>query len=112
MLIHPYILAPYPFGRKRPEQRSGSEFLSFVSLGAWGVWNTWMGEIYETHRRGQGVAWGVINQRVANTIAPITIGAILASGSFLQTVSFILVFLGVTFVADLFLPETEGKILT
>ena len=86
--------------------------LSFFSLGAWGVWNTWMGEIYETHRRGQGVAWGVINQRVANTIAPITIGAILASGSFLQTVSFISIFLGVTFVADLFLPETEGKILT
>ena len=86
--------------------------LSFFSLGAWGVWNTWLGEIYETRRRGQGVAWGVMNQRVANTIAPIVIGAVLASGSFLQTVSFISVFLAITFVAALFLPETEGEILT
>ena len=85
--------------------------LSFFSLGAWGVWNTWLGEIYDTHARGAGVAWGVTAQRVANSIAPIAIGAMLASGSFLQTVVFISSFLAVTFVAALFLPETEGQIL-
>ena len=86
--------------------------LSFFSLGAWGVWNTWLGEIYETRSRGQGVAWGVMTQRVANTVAPIAIGAVLATGSFLQTVSFISIFLAATFIAALFLPETEGQILS
>jgi len=86
--------------------------LSFFSLGAWGIWNTWLGEIYATRTRGQGVAWGVMTQRVANSIAPIAIGAVLAGGSFLQTVSFISIFLAITFVAALFLKETEGEILT
>ena len=86
--------------------------LSFFSLGAWGVWNTWMGEIYDTANRGAGVAWGVMLQRVANTIAPVAIGAILVSGTFTGTVAFISVFLAVTAVASLFLPETEGKSLT
>ena len=62
--------------------------------------------------RGQGVAWGVMTQRVANTVAPIAIGAVLATGSFLQTVSFISIFLAATFIAALFLPETEGQILS
>ena len=85
--------------------------LSFFSLGAWGVWNTWLGEIYTTDTRGAGVAWGVSAQRVANAIAPIAIGTMLASSSFLQTVTFISTFLAVTFVGALFLPEMEGKIL-
>ena len=86
--------------------------LSFFSLGAWGVWNTWLGEIYATRTRAQGVAWGIMIQRVANAVAPIAIGAVLAGGSFLLTVSFISLFLAGTFVAALFLPETEGEILT
>lgn len=85
--------------------------LSFFSLGAWGVWNTWMGEIYETRVRGAGVAWGVSMQRVANAVAPVVIGAMLITSSFIQIVSFISLFLAATFVTALFLPETEGKIL-
>lgn len=85
--------------------------LSFFSLGAWGVWNTWLGEIYDTRNRGAGTAWGVSAQRVANAIAPIAIGSILTTSSFLQTVSFITMFLAVTFFASLCLPETEGKAL-
>lgn len=85
--------------------------LSFFSLGAWGVWNTWLGEIYATDIRGAGVAWGISAQRIANAIAPIVIGSMLATNSFLQTVSFISAFLAATFVAALFLPETEGEIL-
>lgn len=85
--------------------------LSFFSLGAWGVWNTWMGEIYDTHTRSAGVAWGVSMQRVANSVAPIAVGAMLATSSFLQTVTFISAFLAATFLTTLFLPETEGHIL-
>jgi putative MFS transporter len=85
--------------------------LSFFSLGAWGVWNTWMGEIYTTDTRGAGFAWGVSIQRVANALAPVIIGAMLVSSSFMQTVAFISAFLAVTFFAAMFLPETEGKIL-
>ena len=86
--------------------------LSFFSLGAWGVWNTWLGEIYDTHARGAGTAWGVSAQRVANAVAPVAIGSMLATSDFLQTVVFISAFLAVTFVAAAFLPETEGKALT
>lgn len=85
--------------------------LSFFSLGAWGVWNTWQGEIYDTRLRGAGVAWGVSMQRIANAIAPVAIGALLVTSSFLETVSFISAFLAATFIAALFLPETEGRIL-
>lgn len=86
--------------------------LSFFSLGAWGVWNTWLGEIYSTRQRGAGVAWGVMTQRVANTIAPVVIGSVIARGNFLQTVSFISAFLLITFVLSLLIPETEGKALS
>lgn len=85
--------------------------LSFFSLGAWGVWNTWLGEIYDTRARGAGTAWGVTAQRVANAVAPVAIGSMLATSSFLQTVAFISAFLAVTFFAAIFLPETEGKAL-
>lgn len=85
--------------------------LSFFSLGAWGIWNTWLGEIYTTDTRGAGVAWGISAQRIANAVAPIIIGAMLTTSSFLQTVTFISAFLAATFVGALFLPETEGKVL-
>ena len=86
--------------------------LSFFSLGAWGVWNTWAGEVYSTVTRGPGVAWGVMLQRVANTIAPIVIGFVFAGGGFVSTILFISAFLGVTFITVLMLPETEGERLT
>lgn len=86
--------------------------LSFFSLGAWGIWNTWMAELYPTDTRSAGYSLGVSAQRIANAVAPIMIGAMLASASFLQTVTFISAFLAVTFVCALFLPETEGKTLT
>ena len=85
--------------------------LSFFSLGAWGVWNTWLAELYDTRYRGPGTAWGITSQRIANSIAPIAIGAMLASSTFLTTVVFISCFLAVTFIAALLLPETEGKAL-
>jgi len=85
--------------------------LSFFSLGAWGVWNTWLGEIYDTQSRGAGTAWGVSAQRVANAAAPVVIGAMLVTGSFMFTVVFISAFLAATFVAATFLPETEGRVL-
>jgi len=85
--------------------------LSFFMLGGWGIWNTWLGEIYDTRNRGAGTAWGVSAQRVANAIAPIAIGGVLATSNFVQTVSFITLFLAVTFIASLFLPETEGEAL-
>lgn len=84
--------------------------LSFFNLGAWGVWNTWMGEIYATNARGPGVAWGVMMQRKANTVAPIAMGHAFAIGaSFTQIVAFIAAFLVITFLAAIFVPETEGK---
>ncbi|WP_134698658.1 MFS transporter [Ammoniphilus sp. YIM 78166] len=86
--------------------------LSFFSLGAWGVWNTWMAELYPTEIRGVSYSVGVTGQRVANAIAPTIIGAMLAANtSFLATVSFISAFLVITFIACLFLKETEGAIL-
>ena len=85
--------------------------LSFFSLGAWGVWNTWMGEIYDTRMRTIGYSWGIAAQRIANAIAPAFVGAVLASSGFSGTVASIACFLAATFVALLFLPETEGHIL-
>ncbi len=86
--------------------------LSFFTLGAWGVWNTWMAELYTTDTRSAGFSLGISAQRTANAVAPVAIGAMLASANFLQTVTFISAFLAVTFVCALFLPETEGKTLT
>jgi putative MFS transporter len=86
--------------------------LSFFSLGAWGVWDTWVGELYPTEVRGVGYSVGTTAQRIANTIAPMVIGALLARNtSFFTTVSFISAFLVVTVIATLFLKETEGEIL-
>lgn len=86
--------------------------LSFFSLGAWGVWNTWMAELYTTDTRSAGFSLGISAQRMANSVAPMAIGAMLTTASFLQTVTFISAFLAVTFVCALFLPETEGKTLS
>jgi MFS transporter, putative metabolite:H+ symporter len=85
--------------------------LSFFSLGAWGIWNTWMGEIYSTRLRSIGYSWGAAAQRVANTIAPSMVGAMLMSAGVSQTITVIAGFLAATFVAVLFLPETEGRSL-
>ncbi|WP_035099884.1 MFS transporter [Aneurinibacillus terranovensis] len=86
--------------------------LSFFSLGAWGVWDTWMGELYPTEIRGVSYSIGSSAQRLANAIAPSVIGALLAANSsFMSTVSFISVFLVITFIAVLFLREMEGEIL-
>lgn len=116
MLIFVFVAAVAGFGfaysQTVTQMYAWNFALSFFSLGAWGVWNTWLGEIYSTSARGPGVSWGITAQRVANSIAPIAIGAMLASASFLQTVVFISSFLAITFVAAIFLPETEGEVLT
>ena len=115
MLSFVFVSAVAGFGFASSESVAQMYFwnftLSFFSLGAWGVWNTWLGEIYTTDTRGAGTAWGVSAQRVANAVAPVVIGTMLASSSFLQTVTFISSFLAITFFTVIFLPETEGKIL-
>ena len=86
--------------------------LYFFNQGAWGVWDTWMGELYPTDVRGVGYSVGLTMQRVANALAPILIGALLANKtSFFFTVSFISMFLVATVIFSLFLHETEGEAL-
>jgi putative MFS transporter len=86
--------------------------LYFFNQGAWGVWDTWMGELYPTDVRGVGYSVGLTLQRVANSAAPIAIGAMLArNASFSFTVSFISAFLVCTVILSLFLRETEGTVL-
>ncbi len=116
MLLYVFVAAVAGFGFAYSATIPGMYFwnfmLSFFSLGAWGVWNTWLGEIYDTNTRGAGTGWGVSAQRVANAVAPVVIGTMLVTTSFLQTVSFISMFLAITFAAAFFLPETEGRPLT
>jgi len=101
MLSYVFISAVAGFGFAQsatiPEMYFWNFTLSFFSLGAWGVWNTWLGEIYDTKTRGAGAAWGVSAQRVANAVAPVVIGSMLATSNFMQTVTFISMFLAVTF---------------
>ncbi len=115
MLIYVFMSAVAGFGFATSgsitEMYTWNFVLSFFSLGAWGVWNTWLGEIYDTRSRGAGAAWGVSAQRVANAAAPVVIGAMLVSSSFMFTVTFISAFLAATFVAATLLPETEGQAL-
>jgi MFS transporter, putative metabolite:H+ symporter len=86
--------------------------LYFFNQGAWGVWDTWMGELYPTDVRGVGYSIGLTMQRVANALAPILIGALLANKtSFAFTVSFISAFLVATVIFSVFLHETEGEFL-
>lgn len=90
----------------------GSFGLYFFNQGAWGIWDTWMGELYPTDVRGVGYSIGLTVQRVANSIAPLVVGALLARNtSFSVTVSFISAFLVGTVFFTLFLKETEGEIL-
>lgn len=94
------------------EMYVGSFGLYFFNQGAWGVWDTWMGELYPTDVRGVGYSVGLTVQRVANSIAPLVVGALLARNtSFSFTVSFITAFLVGTVLFTLFLKETEGEIL-
>lgn len=58
-----------------------------------------------------GVAWGVGTQRVANVVAPIVIGAVLANTNFLQAVSMITLFLVVTLLAAFFYQKQKGMCL-
>ncbi len=115
MLAYVFISAIAGFGFAMSSNLAEMYFwnftLSFFSLGAWGVWNTWLGEIYDTSNRGAGTAWGVSAQRVANAVAPVLIGTMLAKTSFLLTVGFVALFLAITFFAAIFLPETEGETL-
>ncbi|MEH6515855.1 MAG: MFS transporter [Halioglobus sp.] len=115
MLLYVFVAALAGFGfassTSMREMYLWNFTLSFFSLGAWGVWNTWLAEIYDTNTRGAGTAWGVSAQRVANALAPLVIGAMLVTSSFMQTVSFITMFLAITFFTVLALPETEGKAL-
>lgn len=84
--------------------------LAFFSLGAWGVWDTWIGELYPTGVRVIGYSWGVMAQRLANTVAPSVVGVLVAhSTSFSMTANFINMFLFATVILALFLPETEGE---
>jgi MFS transporter, putative metabolite:H+ symporter len=86
--------------------------LVFFSLGAWGVWDTWIAELYPTRVRTDGYSLAVLAQRLANIIAPSTIGLLVAQGSsFTLTTTFIDLFLIATVVLALFLPETEGQAL-
>ena len=108
--------AAFGFGFAQSETLTEMYFwnfgLFFLNQGAWGVWDTWMGEFYPTEVRGVGYSLGLTVQRVANSLAPIVIGALLARNvSFGFTVSFISSFLITAAVCSVFLPETEGKVL-
>jgi putative MFS transporter len=112
MVIYVFMAAVAGFGLARSasvnELYIWNFTLSFFSLGAWGVWNTWLGEVYDTRNRGNGTAVGIVSQRIANSIAPIAIGSILASSTFNFTVAFISMFFILTLIATIFLNETEG----
>ena len=86
--------------------------LFFLNQGAWGVWDTWLGEFYPTEVRGVGYSLGLTVQRVANSLAPVVMGALLARNmGFDFTVSFVSFFLITAAACSLFLPETEGEVL-
>ncbi|BBQ03778.1 MFS transporter (plasmid) [Burkholderia sp. SFA1] len=84
--------------------------LAFFSLGAWGVWDTWVAELYPTSLRTVGYGWMIFAQRIANIVAPSTIGALLAAGSsFTVTTTMINAFMVASVILAFFLPETEGR---
>jgi len=88
----------------------GNFALVFFNQGAWGVWNTWMGELYDTRTRAPGYGWGILAQRITNIIAPIIIGMLVAAqAGFVLIIGFIDLFIVLTVVFALMLPETEGK---
>ncbi|MYN13564.1 MFS transporter [Pusillimonas sp. TS35] len=84
--------------------------LVFFTLGAWGVWDAWIAELYPSEVRTDGYGWAVLSQRLANIIAPSTIGLLVAlNWSFNLTTTLINMFLVATVLLALLLPETEGK---
>jgi len=84
--------------------------LAFFNQGAWGVWNTWMGELYDTRTRAPGYGWGILAQRITNIIAPIMIGMLVAAqAGFVLIIGVIDLFIALTVILALMLPETEGK---
>ncbi len=116
MVIFVSCAAVFGFGFARSVTLAEMYFwnfgLFFFNQGAWGVWDTWMGEVYPTDVRGVGYSLGLTVQRVANSLAPLAIGALLTrNASFSMTVSFISAFLVSTVIFSLFLHETEGALL-
>jgi len=88
----------------------GNFALVFFNQGAWGVWNTWMGELYDTRTRAPGYGWGTLAQRITNIVAPIIIGMLVAAqAGFVVIIGMIDLFIALTVVLVLMLPETEGK---
>ena len=116
MVIFVSCAAVFGFGFAKSVTPAPMYFWDFglflFNQAAWGVWDTWMGELYPTHVRGVGYSVGLTVQRVANALAPVAIGALLARNtSFSLTVSFISAFLVATVIFSLFLQETEGTVL-
>jgi len=84
--------------------------MSFFNQGAWGVWNTWKSELYDTRTRTPGYSLAVLAQRITNIIAPIVIGMLVAAGAgFVVIIGFIDLFIALTVILALMLPETEGR---
>jgi len=84
--------------------------MSFFNQGAWGVWNTWKSELYDTRTRTPGYSLAILAQRITNIIAPIVIGMLVAAGAgFMLIIGFIDLFIALTVILALMLPETEGR---
>jgi len=88
----------------------GNFAMSFFNQGAWGVWNTWKSELYDTRTRTPGYSLAILAQRITNIIAPIIIGMLVAAGAgFMVIIGFIDLFIALTIILALMLPETEGQ---
>jgi len=84
--------------------------LMFFNQGAWGVWNTWKSELYDTRTRAPGYSLAIFAQRITNILAPIVIGMLVAAGAgFMLIIGFIDLFIALTVILALLLPETEGQ---
>jgi putative MFS transporter len=102
----------FAFSRTLTEMYVSSAGLFFFNQGAWGVWDTWMGELYPTSVRGVGYSLGLTMQRVANSLAPVAIGILLARrASFSLVVSIIASVLTLALFVSVFIRETEGVVL-
>jgi putative MFS transporter len=102
----------YFFGRASTlsELYIGAFVLAFFAQGGWGIWDTWVGELYPSKIRASGYSWGIIGQRIANAVAPVVVGFLVARAtSFTATVLFINAFLLATALISLYFAETEGK---
>lgn len=102
----------YFFGRSSTlvELYIGAFVLAFFAQGGWGIWDTWLGELYPSKIRAAGYSWGIIGQRIANAVAPVVVGFLVAQAtSFTTTVLFINAFLVATALISLYFAETEGR---